>query len=115
MDPYPTRLELVTLFESEPSLMDADLSWHHNTVEFRWDHDVDRLDVLIEPTYGELSVRWLQHGIDRLELKIRHVEGLDVEIDRGHEALVAAVADPATSRRFRLQLKPHVHVLWATD
>lgn len=112
MDPFPEPDELLSLFECEPVLMDAELSWHFNTMEYRYQRGEDVAYMLIEASYGEITFKWATGGVERAHLVVKDVAGLSVESDRGREALVASFPQEDRRGRLRIQLKPHIHVLW---
>jgi hypothetical protein len=112
MDPFPERDQLVSLFECEPVLMDPELSWRFNTMDFAYRRGDDAVDVTIEASYGEMTVRWLDRGLERAYLVVKGIAGLAVESDRGREALVATFGPGDGRPPLRLQVRPHVHILW---
>jgi hypothetical protein len=112
MDPFPERDELISLFECEPVLMDPDLSWRFNTMDVRYRRGEDSVDATIEASYREITFRWTAAGVERAYLVVKDIAGLSVEIDRGREALVAVFPAGDRRGRLRIQLKPHIHILW---
>jgi hypothetical protein len=39
VNPFPEDHELLSIFESEPEVLDADVPWFYNTLTFRGDRD----------------------------------------------------------------------------
>ena len=58
MNPFPEKWELISAFESEPNLTDADVPWAYNRLTFSKQIDGERLECTIEPGYETLSLRW---------------------------------------------------------
>jgi len=114
MTPFPDEYELISLFESEPVLADANVPWAYNHLRFTRTMGRDTLECAIEPGYERLKVQWRQNGREVLSLDLRCVSGLTVECDSGRETLVAHFRDGRGVSPVRLQFTPAIHVSWGT-
>lgn len=114
MQPFPTELELLELFAAELVVMDRDIPWHLTTFDVTTRVGSDRLDLTVEASYGEITVRWSRADEELLHLKLHDVGGLAVERDRARGALLATFADHRRLDTLRLQVRPRVHLLWST-
>ena len=68
VNPFPEDHELLSIFESEPTILDADCPWFYNTLTFTGERSGIEYLVRISPAYGELEVRLgkLNHPITHL-------------------------------------------------
>lgn len=114
MQPFPAEHELLSLFESEPEVLDPGVPWAYNKLRFRTVRADDEIDREIEPGYEELRLRWSRAGKEVVRLDLRWVSGLAVEVADGSEALVAKFRDHHL-RPLRLELRPAVHLAWGTS
>lgn len=113
MDPFPHDYELLSLFESEPTLTDAKVPWAYNCLRFETTRGPDHVTCEIEPGYEVVRLSWKRDGIEIVRLDLNWVQGLSVEDKGGQEALIGFFRDPALEP-FRLQLRPFVHLRWGT-
>jgi hypothetical protein len=112
----PKQWELIGLFESEPVLTDPNLPWVYNGLTFSVEREGEAIEVEISPSYGQLAVELRRaDGTTRLRLDLNGVERLAVDEHGDRAALVASFVDASPLRDLRLQLSPHVSVLWGID
>ncbi len=102
------------MFECEPSLADPHVPWSYNRLTFDTQHETDRVICEIDPGYETLTVNWSRNGMVLVSLDLNWVSGLETELNRASETLVAHFRDPHILP-LRLQLKPAVSVSWGTD
>jgi hypothetical protein len=115
MKPFPDQHDLIALFESEPVLTDAGVPWCYNSLLFTRTIGDESVECIIEPGYGDLRFRWLQRGVEVVDLDVHAVSGLRVESENGREALVAEFGERSGSLPLRIQLAPRIHVSWGTS
>jgi hypothetical protein len=113
MSPFPEEWELIAFFQGAPTLLDWQNDWAYNRLTFTTKRGDDEIACAIEPGEYLLQLQWSRGGHELLSLDFRTVRGITLEISRDKEVLVAQLEDHR-SLPFRLQLKPHVHVFWAT-
>ena len=114
MNIFPDQHELISLFESEPTLADAKVPWTYNRLQFTRTIGDSTVECIIEPGYETLRFRWSQRGAEVMDLDLRWVSGLTVEYKDGREALVAQFRDRSGVSPLRIQLTPSIHVSWGT-
>lgn len=115
MKPFPDQHELIALFESEPVLTDAKVPWTYNHLQFTRTIGDSTVECAIEPGYETLRFRWLQRGVEVMDLDLHWVSGLSVECEHGREALVAHFRERGGRLPLRIQLAPNIHVSWGTS
>ncbi len=111
---FPEQYELISLFESEPVLIDTSAPWTYNRLEFTRTIGENRIECIIEPSDATLRIRWSQHGMLVIDLDLHKVHGLTVESVNGVDALIADFREGSGVSPLRVQLKPSIHVFWGT-
>ena len=114
MNPFPAEYELVGLFESDPVLLDPLVPWAYNRLQFSRSMGESTIECVIEPGYETLKVRWIQGGAEVVNLDLRCVFGLTVELENDREALKAHFRDDRGVSPVSVQLKPTIHISWGT-
>jgi hypothetical protein len=114
MKPFPQEHELLSLFESEPILLDANVPWTYNHLQFTRTIGESTVECVIEPGYETLQFRWSQRGVEIVALDLHWVAGLTVESDGGREALVAHFRERSGVSKLCIQFSPHIHISWGT-
>ena len=113
MDPFPEEWEFVSLFETDPHILDPDLPWRYNTLTFDTTRGADRILCTIQPGYEQLDFSWWHAEIRHLHLELRWVCSLTVTSDADAEYLLAEFRD-SHLRTLRIQLRPTIHCEWGT-
>ena len=112
----PEPWELISFFESEPSLSDPHLPWFYNRVTFSLERDGDVIEARIEPSYRLFVLEWkAPDGATRLRLDLTGVDRLAVEEDQACAVLTASFPESSPLYELRLQVRPHVGVSWGAD
>jgi hypothetical protein len=114
----PQPWELISFFESEPTLLDqgAGWGWAYNRLTFSVEREGDTLKVELEPNDYQLRLEWTRaDGTTRLRLSLDGVKRLAVDEHGGREVLVASFADDPLLHDLRLRLSPHINVLWGVE
>jgi hypothetical protein len=114
VNPFPAEYELISLFETEPTLLDSGVPWIYNQVTFETHTGEDHLHCEIEPSTRQLRVTWTRAGVEIVRLELALVAGLVVETEGVRETLVARFSE-SSLHDLRLQVRPHVHVSWGTE
>lgn len=115
IDPFPAEHELISIFESEPRLDDADLPWTYNTLHFVLTRGDQRVECEIHPGYEQLAFRWFRDADELVNLELREVKGLEIDLSHDMETMVVKFNDEGALRDLRIRLSPTFHVLWGTD
>ena len=112
MDPFPQESDLRDLFGADPALLDPELPWNRNFLNFEAVVGPDTIECVIEPAYQTLTLRWVRRDRELVYLDLERVAGIEVDRYRGRGSLIVRF-DPATSRgQVRIQIRPAVHVTW---
>ncbi len=112
MDPFPQESDLRDLFGADPALLDPELPWNRNVLNFEAVVGPDTIECVIEPAYQTLTLRWVRRERELVYLDLERVAGIEVDRYRGRASLIVRF-DPATSRgQVRIQIRPAVHVTW---
>jgi hypothetical protein len=112
MDPFPQESDLRDLFGADPALLDPELPWNRNVLNFEAVVGPDTIECVIEPAYQTLTLRWVRRDRELVYLDLERVAGIEVDRYRGRASLIVRF-DPATSRgQVRIQIRPAVHVTW---
>ena len=114
MNTFPAEHELVSLFEGQPELLDEGVPWAYNTLRFRAARGEDTLSCEIRPASEEFRIKWERSGAELVAVELYRVAGLVIEAEHGRETLVATFRDSRIGK-LRLQVRPQVHLAWATD
>jgi len=77
MNVFPDHHELMSLFESEPTLVDAETPWTYNRLQFTRTTGDSAVECIIEPGCETPRFRWSLRGTEVMDL--RWVSGLTVE------------------------------------
>ena len=117
IDPFPEPHELISLFESEPTLVDPDhgYGWAYNSVIFTTVKSDDRLRCEIWGSGGHIQLDWERAGDKLVTLDIWGVTGLRVEVERGSETLVAQFDEKSIVDDLRVRISPSIAVWWGTS
>ena len=115
MKPFPDPHELIALFEAEPVVLDERSPWLYNRLTFTRTMGENRIDCVIEPGYETIELCWRQRGVPVVDLNLKWVAGLAVEMEHGREALSAQFRERAGLLPLRVQFTPLVHISWGTS
>ena len=112
MDPFPTDTDLRDLFGADPALLDPELPWNRNVLNFEVVIGPDTIECVIEASFQTLTLRWIRRGRELVYLDLERVTALEVDRYRGRASLIVRF-DPALARgQVRIQVRPAVHVTW---
>ena len=113
MEPFPEKWELLSLFETEPTILAPGVPWVYNNLTFETTRGSDRILCLIEPGYECLNFTWWHNQTKHLALELHWVSGLTVVTGGGNDYLVATFRDQHLSQ-LRLQIRPAIECEWGT-
>jgi hypothetical protein len=114
MEPFPDEWELLSLFESEPTIAEHGVPWTYNTLTFETERGADFVRCVIQPGYETLTVSWWHKGNEKLALDLNWVTGLRVVTGVGVDYLVAKFRDQYVCD-LEFHLKPVIKLRWATS
>jgi hypothetical protein len=108
METFPSEIELLDFFQVEPSGADAKVPIAYTRLSFSAILGEERVECLIDNPL--LEVRWFRHGVEQVFLCFCPVQRLSIQEYPGGKCLVAEGIGPKQQLRFRLQLRPRVHI-----
>jgi hypothetical protein len=113
--PFPKDYELLSIFESDPELSDADVPWFYNTLTFRGEWEGQKYLIMINPSYGQMEVRFGDPSSPFTHLSITEV--LALRLHEGHREAVLMVSFSPDSGRglLKIRLKPKLSIEWVFD
>ncbi|HEX6644289.1 MAG TPA: hypothetical protein VF037_06410 [Gemmatimonadales bacterium] len=112
MDPFPRDSDLRELFGADPALLDPDLPWDRNVLNFESVIGPDTVECVIEPAYQTLTVRWIRRDRELAYLDLERVAGIEVDRYRGRASLIVRFDAGLERGQVRIQLRPAVHITW---
>jgi hypothetical protein len=110
MNPFPEQFELISFFESEPTLYDPSVPWFYNHLGFVTVRNRDRVECEIEPSDLIFRLRWYRDDIQLLNLNLEVVTGMEVESREGKEVMRVKFSETSGIGSLILQLEPVTHV-----
>jgi hypothetical protein len=110
MNPFPEEYELISLFESEPELMDEGIPWFYNTLSFKIQRESDILSCIISPAYRSFSIDLTINERTIYSLGFKDVEGLTIEKDKGVERFILEMNGESTFVTMIIQTKPQIRI-----
>jgi hypothetical protein len=102
---FPPDHELIAFFEAEPTVLDPDVPWLYNTLEFTTARDGIEVRCHIVSSYGKITTRLVMAGQELAKFELRDAK-------KGQEVLVASFAPTKRLDNFALQLRPRVWAAW---
>lgn len=115
MNPFPADHELISIFCSEPEILDKNVPWFYNEITFRGSQNDLAYTVIIDPAYGDLEIRIGHPNHPITHLSLTEVTGLRLH-ENSHEAVITA-SFPEDSGRgmLKLRLRPFLGIEWAFE
>ncbi len=112
MNPFPADHELLSIFSSEPEVLDTDCPWFYNTLTFRGTRgDLEYL-VRISPAYGELEIRIAQPNNLITHLSVGDVSGLQLHESRDEAVIMASFSEYRDRGIMKIRLRPVISIEW---
>ena len=114
MNPFPQEWELLSVFESEPTVVDRGVPWEYNSLIFETCRGDDCIRCEIEPGYEIIKLKWWRGRLEMLDLDLYWVRGLRVVTGGGKDCLIASFRDPHLLD-LEFHLKPTICLKWGTS
>lgn len=115
MNPFPKDHELVSLFESEPRVLDNEVPWYYNSLFFSLVRNNDRIECIIEPAYSTISFRLMIENRLIYNLHFENIEGMEIEKSKEKEFLKIIFNDEDTVKILLLETKPNINLISTND
>ena len=113
MERFPEPHDLISFFESEPTVLDAGVPWVYNHLEFRTKRGADEFLAIIEPGSETFRLTWHRDGKELVSFSLERACRLDLEMGPSRELLMVGVRHSVGVAELRFQLKPLPHIEWA--
>lgn len=107
MDPFPQEHELIAFFECEPTLLNNNGCWFYDRLTFDSVRGQDRIVCMIEPASEILHFKWTQDDIERINLALNWVNGIQLKTGGGVEQLQLSFRS-CDLDSITIQLKPFI-------
>ena len=115
MDQFPQEHELISVFESEPELLDPDLPWAYNRLTFKTQRGDDHVVYVIEPASRMVQIEWSRNGDRVVSLDLNSVSSLEIVTESPVEQITAHFSEDGPVHPCVLQLKPAVRLSWGAN
>ncbi|ALC85343.1 hypothetical protein AM499_05595 [Bacillus sp. FJAT-22090] len=110
---FPEENDFLSLFESEPMLLDTttkDLPFYYNEATYRFSNGQEDFVIKLCPSYGEVKIQVSMHSSNRLLslLELKRVEKLEITSDKKERTSVLLTIDNEDSQQMiELDFKPY--------
>jgi hypothetical protein len=106
---FPADHELLAFFGAEPKVLDPDLPWFYNTLDFEVERQGFVVQCSLAPSYGDIDVRLLLGEMELARFKLLSSKSLKLYVKAEGEILVATFDRGIQGEEtFGLMLKPDV-------
>lgn len=112
VNPFPEDFELLSIFESEPEVLDVDAPWFYNTLTYRGERDGLKYMIKLSPAYGELEVRIGDSTHLITHLSITSVSALRLHEGHGDAVLMASFPPDSGRGILKIRVRPRLSVEW---
>lgn len=115
MNPFPEEYELITLFESEPIILDSEFPWYYNYLLFKLIRDGIILDFGMEPACNRINIRMSNERQGTLiEVGYESIRGIEIYKESSTEGLLLFDGDNLNVT-VRLETKPNIKLISTGD
>jgi hypothetical protein len=110
---FPDEISLLSLFETEPILLDStsnDLPFYYNETTYRFSNGQEDFIVKLSPSYGEAKIQVNECNSKRLLslLDLKRVKKFEITADGKERASVLIKVDNEDSHQMiEIDFKPH--------
>ncbi|MGI2326784.1 hypothetical protein [Planococcus sp. YIM B11945] len=117
MKTWPNEVELLSLFETEPELLDVatkDLPFYYNEASYSFSNNDENLFVQISPAYGDVKIHTHQRSTNRLlaKLDLKQVETFEITADAENESsILLTVKDEDYLHTYEIDFKPNFKLI----
>jgi hypothetical protein len=115
MNPFPDDYELITIFESEPKLLDKEIPWFYNTLFFELQRNDDVLSCVLCPAYKTISIGLTVMGRIIYDLGFENVKGINIERNKRIEGIIVEMNDDSPFSTLFIQTKPSITIITRHD
>jgi len=109
MTKLPEPGELISFFDSEPTVLDPDVPRAYNSLRFARQSGNETIECVIGPGYSQVKFRWIDSGTDRVRLNLEGVQEISYKRDAAGELLSLEIDDQQHTH-VDLRMHPRVQV-----
>ncbi len=114
MNPFPREDELLSIFESEPIVLDKELPFYYNHLIYQLRRNNGELYVEIEPGMHWSRMIWKQEGKTIIDLELENIKGLQIERRNENEYLHYLFREETEFKTLIVKTKPTFSMAWGT-
>jgi hypothetical protein len=115
MNPFPEDYELISIFETEPKLLDDEIPWFYNTLIFKLQRNDDVLSFILSPAYRTISIGLTLSERKIYDLGFENVKGIHIEKNKEIEGLIIEMDDGSAFNTLFIQTKPSITIVTTHD
>jgi hypothetical protein len=112
---FPDDYELISFFEVEPDVLDADIPWFYNTLTFQKQCADELLYCTFSPAYGDIDLTLSRDQKAKITLNLHNIKSIEILKDSNGEHLKATFHPDTLLKDFLLTLKPEISIIWGTS
>ena len=105
---FPADHELLAFFGAEPKVLDPNVPWFYNTLDFEVEHQGFVVQCRLAPAYGDVDARLRFGEMELARFELQSFKSLRLYMKAEGEILVATFDRGQGEETFSLMLKPHV-------
>ena len=111
---FPEEIDLLSLFECEPMLLDKDSPFYYNEATYRFSNGEEDFIVTLSPSYGEVKIQVTQRISNRLlsYVDLKCVRKFEIRTDRKEDSSVLlTVVNEDTQQMIEIAFKPYYKMI----
>lgn len=113
MPEFPNEIELLSLFECEPKLLDTsskDYPFYYNEAIYRFSNGEADFVVTLSPSYGEVKIQVTRRDSNKLLslIDLKRVKRFEITADKkDHSSVLLTVINEETQQIIEIDFKPY--------
>lgn len=115
---FPEEIELLSLFECEPTLLDTtseELPFYYNEATYQFSNGEEDFIVTLLPSYGDVEIQVTQRVSNRLLalLDLKRVEKFEITADKkDHSSVLLTVLNDDSQQMIEIDFKPNFKLIF---
>ncbi|PAE42783.1 hypothetical protein [Bacillus sp. 7884-1] len=113
MPVFPDEIDLLSLFECEPKLLDTsskDYPFYYNEATYQFSNGEEDFFVMLSPSYGEVKIQVTKRSSNRLIslLDLKRVDKFEIIADKkDHSSILVTVVNEDSLQMIEIDFKPY--------
>ncbi|MDA1675639.1 hypothetical protein [Bacillus cereus group sp. TH152-1LC] len=110
MPVFPSEIDLLSLFETEPTLLDTSDPFYYNEATYRFSNGDEDFVVILSPSYGEVKIKVTKRDSNRLLslLDLKQVEKFEITTNKkDHSSILLTVINEDSQQMIEIDFKPY--------